>query len=149
MSLDEEDRFVAFLTDTFGASLRSVLRYEHGDHELVYLREDLDTLYDEDDVEEVIDYLVHESLGREATERRYPHGDLKCEIEVYEEATELNFVFGRGRGVAVGVDSTGLVAQSVFVGKCLELLDVDEQLDEPEADRGTPDVDADPPEFED
>jgi hypothetical protein len=51
-------------------------------------------------------------------------------MEIYEHAAEINFIFGRGRGVAVGLDAEAFVAQQTFIQKCIETLELDEKIDD-------------------
>jgi hypothetical protein len=122
------DQLATFLQEKFSGTLRSVVYYEQTSHEIHYVREDVLQQYTANELDDVVEYLRHESMGKEATERRYPHGDLTCEMEIYEDAAEINFILGLGRGVAVGLNAEAFVAQQTFVQKCIEMLELESRI---------------------
>ena len=129
MGLRYGEELVEYLEDRFGPTLRSVLYYDYGDYEVLYAREEILKQYDAGQIEDIVGYLSHESAGKEASERRYPHGEIVCELEIYERAVEMNFIFGKGEGVAVGIDPYAFVGDRSFIDECLDILALDEEID--------------------
>ena len=130
MPLEHGRELTAYLEERFGPTLRSVLYYEYGDHEILYAREGIREQYSAGQIEDIVGYLSHESVGKEASERRYPHGDILCELEIYEHAVELNFIFGKGEGVAVGIDPHAFVGSRTFIDECLDILSLDDEIED-------------------
>mgnify|MGYP000574978612 CR=1 FL=1 len=119
-----------FLRTELGDSLRSVIHYsidvdERGepklDHDLVYVREDVDAAYTDEELQDVVRDLGLESFGKEFQERLYNHGALDSIIRCFEGAIEMHFIVGEGEGVAVAMEPETFVAERTFVGRCMEV----------------------------
>jgi len=118
-----------FLRDELGDSLRSVIHYsiavdERGeptlDHDLVYVREDVDAAYSDEERQDVVRDLGLESFGKEFQERLYDHGELNSIVRCFEGAIEMHFIVSEGEGVAVAMEPETFVAERTFIGRCME-----------------------------
>jgi hypothetical protein len=112
--------FTEFMQERFGETLRSVIHYEWDEYDLLYGKDDVLAEYSEDEIEDVVEQLRYESYGKKSKELSYAHEDLKCEIQSFENGAEMNFVLGKGEGLAVGLEPEAFVTQSTFIGRCLE-----------------------------
>ncbi|MDZ7731521.1 MAG: hypothetical protein U5K37_12335 [Natrialbaceae archaeon] len=121
------DQFSAFLENTFGDRLRSVTYYDQSSVEYVYLRDGVLEAYTEETVDQIVNDLRLESMGKPVEESRFNHGDLQARVSCFENGTEMNFAFGKGEGVVVGLERGALVTEGTFIGRCLDELGTPEQ----------------------
>lgn len=117
---DGAKELTAHLQDSLGNRLRSVIWYDKGDHDVLYARSDVAAAYTEAEIEDVVDELSMESFARPIKEDLYPHGDLRCTVECYEDGVEMHFCIADGEGVAVGIEPVAFVEEGTFIGNCLE-----------------------------
>lgn len=113
-------RLVDFFEERTDGNIRSIIAYGEDEHEVYYIRDDVAGQYDEAEFENSIEDTRLDSLSRPIYESTFSeeHGDLTCLVQAFENAVEMNFIIGDGRGVAVGLDAEaleethGLVAQA-------------------------------------
>ena len=116
------EQFVRFFEEKFGDSLRSVIHYQGDRYELLHLRGDVRREYTDEEIELVARDLEMESMGKMVEESRFTHGELRCRVSCFDEGIEMNFAFGQGEGIAVGLDANAFVTQETFIGRCLEMI---------------------------
>ena len=116
------EQFVRFFEEKFGDSLRSVIQYQGDRYELLHLREDVRREYTDGEIDVVARDLEMESMGKLVEELRFTHGELRCRVSCFANGIEMNFAFGGGEGVAVGLDANAFVTQETFIRRCLELI---------------------------
>lgn len=87
-------------------SLRSIVAYERGKFDVVYLRDDVAAQYSEDEFADAIDGSRLDSLYAPNYEESFgdDHGDLVCLVQVFENVVEVNVALDDGVGVAVALD---------------------------------------------
>ena len=119
-------QFTEYMQNTFGDKLRSVTYYEWDDFEVVYSREGVMEEYEAETVDRIARDLQMESLGKPVTESRFAHGDLLCHISCFEGGTAINFLLGKGEGIAVGLESGALVTEAAFIGQCLDMMGIEQ-----------------------
>jgi hypothetical protein len=113
-------RLAKFLREQVGDGLRSVIYYEPDEYELVFVRDD-DSDYDDEDIDGIVADLWADSYEQGIREDLRRQGPLYCTVWVFEEAIEMHFVADERQGVAVALDTETFLAQSTFVGRCLEI----------------------------
>jgi hypothetical protein len=113
-------RLAEFLHSQVDDGLRSVIYYEPEGYEVVFVRDDVDAVAD-DDMGDLVTDLRADSYEQGIREDLRGHGRLKSTIWVFEEAIEMHFVADECRGVSVALDTETFLAQSTFVSRCLEV----------------------------
>lgn len=100
-------------------SLRSVVSYTAEEYRIEYVRDDVAALYEEADIDRVINDARMESLIAPVATHMVPdsHGELRCQVRCFEEVTEMNFVVGDGRGIAIGIEADFFGEQKSLLGK--------------------------------
>lgn len=103
-------RLESFFHERAGDALRSIIAYDQGDHELVFLRDNVAAKYTDDELCGAIDGSRLESLYSPIYEDVYSadHGELQCLIQCFDDVIEINFVLGDGVGAAVALDATAM-----------------------------------------
>lgn len=88
------------------SQLRSVVGYTPDSYTVHYIRSDVKSQYTDDEIEAAIAELRLETLEQDHMDNVFGavHGDQQCQITVFENAIELNFVLGDGTGVEVAFD---------------------------------------------
>lgn len=112
-------RLANFLRERVGDGLRSVIYYERDEYEVVFVRDDVAD-YDED-IDGIVADLWADSYEQAIREDLRGQGPLYCTVWVFDEAIEMHFVADERQGVAVALDTETFLAQSTFVGRCLEI----------------------------
>jgi hypothetical protein len=113
-------RLAEFLHEGVGDGLRSVIYYDSEEYEVVFVREDVAD-FDEQDIDGIVADLWADSYEQGIREDLRGHGPLACTVWAFEEAIEMHFVADERRGVAVALDTETFLAQSTFIGQCLEV----------------------------
>lgn len=117
-------RLAAYLRTELGDDLRSVIHYDAGAYELVYVRDDVRERCSRNDLDEVVRELDIETREKKIKENLYAHGELDCTIRCFERGIEIQFVIGDqwAEGIAVGLEREALDRVDVLVGECLEII---------------------------
>lgn len=113
-------RLQSFFEEQANGYLRSIVKYEQRDYEVVFLRDDVAERYSPAELEDSLDDMLMESFSAGIYENTFSddHGDLTCMVKCFENAVEMNFVLTDGVGTAVGLDAEamadahGLVAEA-------------------------------------
>lgn len=120
MALKMASRLEAFFEEAVGDNLRSIVKYEPGKAEIVYMRDDVAKKYSDKGIANVIDDARMDAFAAPIYENNFSddHGDLTCLVQCFENAVEMNFVLDKMAGAAVGLDiealeeTHGLVAEA-------------------------------------
>ena len=113
-------RLAKFLQENVGDGLRSVIYYGPDEYEVVFVRDDVSD-FDETDIDGIVADLWADSYEQGIREDLRGQGPLDCSVWVFEEAIEMHFVADERQGVAVALDTETFLAQSTFIGQCLEI----------------------------
>lgn len=110
MSSRVASRLQEFFEDHTNGGLRSIVTYDTGDIEVVYLRDDVAAQYSDDELAKAIDESRLESLHAPLYEHTFSkeHGDLQCMIACFENVIEMNFAIDDGVGAAVAIDAEAM-----------------------------------------
>lgn len=113
------------LDPTARSHLRSVVGYTLEDYTIHYMREDVESQYDNTEIETAIDELRYESLNRHHINSVFStvHGEQRCRVTIFENAIELNFIVDDGRGVEVAFDLEWGADQLTVINQIQSVLD--------------------------
>lgn len=117
-SVDNSQQLVQKLHEEAGDSLRSVSRYEEDTYEKLFLRENVDAIYSEDEFEEIFEDLRLEGWGRDTLEDLFNAGDLECSVYGFEQAMMFHFVTSDFKGALVTYDRDAGVDTEEFIRVC-------------------------------
>lgn len=117
-------RLEEFFGERANDNLRSIVHYEREGFDVVYLRDDVDELYSEEEIETAIDDARMESLTAPIYEGTYSeaHGDLTCMVKCFKNVIEINFALADGVGVAVGLDAAAMTGTHGLVAEAREIV---------------------------
>lgn len=109
--------------DEFGELLRAVIRYrieeEAPDYDLLYLRDDLESKFN--DVDEFVGALsadyTFESIERPWHERIHDAGAFRASVRVFDEEAEIRVHNDIGTGYSVHVDPHALPETVAFLDR--------------------------------
>lgn len=124
MAISVSEELMDFLREETGQFLRSVIHYTSDDYEILYLREDIESEYQDGDIEQVINNLRMESIDTPRQEQMYVHGRLGSTIRVFEDAVEIHLPHDDYEGTAIALDPEATYALHTFVGECLNRIDL-------------------------
>lgn len=139
--MDEEAAFrnlFGYLRRTAGDTLRSVVRYDDSDHQVLYGSDALSN-YSAAEVESFVERHREERGEELRRERRYDVGALHSTVRLYEEAVIIHLCGNDGVGVVVSLYPEAASALSTFVRGCHEQLADCPAFDGVGADGGGPD----------
>jgi hypothetical protein len=121
-------RLEEWLKNRTGRKLRSIIRYEGGEFEVTYLRDDVAQQSTEDEIKAAVDESRMESLTAPIYNNAFSeaHGDLTCLVKIFENVVELNFVVADGLGTAVALDVEALENTHDLIAEAREIV-LDEQ----------------------
>lgn len=108
---------VRFLKHRAGNYLRGALTYSDDGYEMLYLREDLQRVRLESEVDSIVTRLSEGS--KETEEEAFPFGEFHGSVRCFDEATLLHFPLN-GAGVAVSLDPGATTDLNTFAGQCLD-----------------------------
>lgn len=104
----------------FGDDLRSVIEYtDREEFEVRYLREDLETRFDNARQEEVVQELLTESFSKQLQEGSFALGRLTCSVRLFDRAVVVHVLDEEGSGVAASFEPEA-VGDGGFVDQCLD-----------------------------
>jgi len=97
---DEVGEIVEQIRGDDDGRLRLVVRYDGDDHDVVYVREDIEAGFTPDELEERVETLVMKGLGDPSQEGAlYDFGDLDATIRWYEAVVVAHFPIGEWSGL--------------------------------------------------
>lgn len=96
--------FVDAVHGAVGEALRSVTTYDRESYELLYVREDVETIYSTAEVDALLEALRLEGWGRERIEELFNAGQLECNLYGFEQAMVVHVVTGAFEGVVLTYD---------------------------------------------
>lgn len=117
-------RLERFLKERTGEYLRSIVKYENTEFDILYLRGDVADQYTEEEIEAAVSESIMDSIGAPVYEDVFSdeHGDLTCLVQCYENVVEMNFVLESGVGAVVAVDEEVLSNTSGLVANAREIV---------------------------
>lgn len=128
MSTEKARKLATHLREEAGSNLRSVVYFDGLEHEIVYVRDDVDDRYSEDDIASVVESLLAESVRREQLEDLYVHGDLNCTVQAFDDALELHFPHDDLSGTAIAFDPEAGSELNELIADILEMTMAEESI---------------------
>ena len=102
--IDVQDELVDELQAEVGDALRSVATYDRGDYELLYVRDDIDAAYSDEERAELFKQIEIEGMGYSHFEGLFHTGALESAIYGFEKALMVQFPADEFTGLFVTVD---------------------------------------------
>lgn len=116
------DRFVAFLTERTGDSLRAVRLYTSDSHRSLYARDDVRERLADRDIDRFVT-RAREELDEHADGTWwFTAGDLEATVRVFRELVLVNLLVSEEHGILVSLDATVASQLHAFVHDCQEWL---------------------------
>jgi hypothetical protein len=124
MAVQMASRLEEFFEQQAGEHLRSIVKYEQDSSEFVYLRDDIDDRYTNEEIERAVDDSRMESLWTSLYSTLFSgdHGELTCMVKCYENVVEMNFVLADGVGAAVALDADAMSEAHGLVADAREIV---------------------------
>jgi hypothetical protein len=123
MSASSAEALTEFLRECVGDHLRSVIYYDDGGGEVLYVRDDVADQYTDDDVAEVVRDVRLEAVEKTHQEDLYAHGPLNATVRCFDDAVEMHFPHDETSGTAVALDGGVFAIHNTFIGRCMEVME--------------------------
>ncbi|MFB6131238.1 MAG: hypothetical protein ABEJ28_10505 [Salinigranum sp.] len=121
-------RMASRLEDFFdrrtNGNLRSIVKYEQEEFEIVYLRNDVAEQYGPESIEKAVDDSRMESLTTAIYSDIFSddHGEPTCLVKCFENVVEMNFVLSTGVGAAVALDAEAMSETRGLVSEARDIV---------------------------
>ncbi|WP_115865694.1 DUF7522 family protein [Halorussus litoreus] len=112
-----------FLREYVGDHLRSVIRYDEDDSEVLFVRDDVADEYTDDDVVQVVRDVRLEAVEKPHQESLYAHGQLNATVRCFDDAVEMHFAHDETSGIAVALDGEVFAIHNTFLGQCMDAME--------------------------
>lgn len=122
MSLTAAKSMVEFLRQDAGPYLRSAFHYDAEEYELLYIRDDVDEQYTDEELQRVVDDWRAKKWDGDEYERLLSVGNLHCTVRLFDEAIIFHFAQGPRVGTVVTLDPQAGRDLVEFVTECLRQL---------------------------
>jgi hypothetical protein len=121
MSGEAAQRLTAYCRDRVGDSLRSVVEYGETEYELVYLRDDLQSQYSDDQFDDLVGEAraVHNRVWAVGTQAG-PLGAARATVHYFENAFVIQLVPERRHGYFATFNSNVGQTLGSFIHDCLQ-----------------------------
>ena len=119
----QTEELTTLIQEKAGKYLRTVINYNYGYFDIIYIRDDIKELYDDDQIEGIVRELGVESIEKSIKEGLYSHGDLRSTIMWFEDGIELYIHTGKNKGFAVGLDAEAFAGAGPFADELHEVVD--------------------------
>lgn len=101
-----------------GDALRSVGEYDRQEKEILYILEDVETIYSQEEVDNIFDDLALQGLSRRHLEDLFDAGSLTCAMFKFDDALMFHFPETDYTGLFVTVDTGSDLDLESFVETC-------------------------------
>ncbi|WP_336036824.1 DUF7522 family protein [Halobacterium yunchengense] len=115
------DELVAFLQGEAGEYLRGAVYYSPTDHEVLYLRDDLEDRYGDAELAELFAYYRDQNRKAAAVEP-FDLGTDHCTVHFYDEAILFHFVQPGPSGTVITLEPEAGRDVVQFITRCLKQL---------------------------
>jgi hypothetical protein len=114
------------LRERVGDNLRAVRvvtsTEDGGEYEHLFIREDIEEMYDEEDMKRITDEVIYHTLGEGYRSNLFHSGEPNYTAYVFDEAVVLLFYEDDAHGTAVSVDSGFEGGIRELATDCLDIL---------------------------
>ena len=114
----ETQELFKYLEKRAGENLRGVVRYSQDSTDVPYLRDDVQEVRLESQVDRMLRRMRPESSSKE--EMSFPFGDLHATLRIFDEAIILHFPLGADRGLVISLEPEAAAQLNSFVNGCLD-----------------------------
>ena len=121
---ESASRLVAFLKKQAGNHLRGAIHYSKDGYDSLYMREDIEELYSDAKMQELVEYYQHQSTVQTA-EEPFSLGNCHCNISCYDNAILFHFAQGDDVGTVITLDPEAGSDILGFITRCLKILHTD------------------------
>lgn len=111
---------IAELREEVGDSLRSAAEYDRDGYQFFYLRKDVDKQYTRDELDDIFDDVVLETLRTHYLEQQFHGGAYQCSALGFEEMMVFQFVREDFQGLLVSIDKDCSIDLNAFFDICKE-----------------------------
>ena len=127
ISSARHEELADMLRERVGDNLRAVrvvARTEEGaEYEHLYIREDINEMYDKEDMKRITEEVIYHTLGEGYRSNLFHSGEPNYTLYAFDEALVTLFYEDDAHGTAVSVDSDFDGSVRELATDCLELLD--------------------------
>lgn len=106
------------LRERVGDSLRTVGTYDADGYDVRYMRDDVEALYTEEELEAVRRELVLQDVEMAYLGDLFEGGDLSCAVHSFDDLVTFHFVDEEFAGLFVTVDADTTLELKAFVDRC-------------------------------
>lgn len=112
---------VKFLQKQAGEYLRGAVHYTADDYEMLYLRDDVDTLSSDEEMQELFEY--YRQVNRDQNNvRPFDLGNNHCTVDFYDDAILFHFTQGSDVGTVITLAPEAGRDIIQFITECLAQL---------------------------
>ncbi|WP_435195394.1 DUF7522 family protein [Natronomonas sp. EA1] len=122
MSIQASESLARFFKEEAGEDLRLVAHYTDRSVEFVYLREDLESTYDERDFQRTFDVHRQDRIAARKQSEVIDAGEHHCTLRVYDDAIVFNVAQTDDIGTIVSVNPDVGKTLLTFITRTLEQL---------------------------
>lgn len=112
------DRFVSFLQQRVGQSLRAVRFYSETDHRSLYARSDVQQNTSRNDIEQLVTHARRELQERADDQFRFTEGEMEATVRVFHDVVVVNLLSSSDRGILLSLDADIASRLHSFVHDC-------------------------------
>lgn len=127
ISSARHEELAEMLRDRVGDDLRAVrivASTEDGaEYEHLFIRDDIEEMYDEEDMKRITDEVVYHTLGEGYRSNLFHTGEPNYTVYSFDKAVIMLFYEDEAHGTAVSVDSDFDEGIRELATECLEILD--------------------------
>lgn len=116
------DRFVAFLNERIGDSLRAVRLYTPDSHRSLYARDDVRERLSDKDVARFVARAQEELEERTDDIWWFTAGDLEATVRMFQETVIVNLLVSKEYGILVSLDANVASQLRSFIDDCQDWL---------------------------
>jgi hypothetical protein len=117
-------RLVEFLEEKTGEHLRGAIHYSEDGYETLYMREDIDARYSDEDLASLSRYYSQQSKVHN-TEEPFSLGECHCNVSFYDDAILFHFSQGDSIGTVITLEPEAGRDIVGFITECLKMLHFD------------------------
>lgn len=121
MPRESANRLVDFLEEQAGEYLRGAIHYSEDEYVSLYMRDDVDTLYSSEKMDELVAYYRQENQNQTVKEP-FDLGSKHCTVKFYDDAILFHFTQGDEVGTVITLEPEAGRNIVGFITECLKQL---------------------------
>ncbi|WP_137285421.1 DUF7522 family protein [Halorussus salinisoli] len=112
------DKFVTFLQQRAGQSLRAVRFYSETNQRSVYARDDVQQEISQTDIEQIVSQARRELMERADDQWQFTHGEMEATVRIFQNAVIINLLSSGNFGVLLSLDAEIASRLHSFIYDC-------------------------------